>query len=84
MDVIAAGEAKNCFGRLLDLAQRKPVTIEKKGRPVVVVMSIEEYERLEELENKFWLEKAEEAEQGGFLGEKESNKLLKELLDAKD
>jgi prevent-host-death family protein len=40
---VAAREAKNEFGRLLDNAQREPITIEKKGRPVAVVLSIPEY-----------------------------------------
>ena len=32
-------EAKTHFGALLDMAQRNPVTIEKKGRPVAVLLS---------------------------------------------
>lgn len=44
-----AAEAKTKFGVLLDTVQREPVTISKKGRPVAVMMSIEEYERHEAL-----------------------------------
>ncbi|MGJ4940617.1 type II toxin-antitoxin system prevent-host-death family antitoxin [Bradyrhizobium sp. HKCCYLS1011] len=33
------------FERLIDLAHAAPVTVEKHGRPVVVVLAIEEYER---------------------------------------
>lgn len=44
---MSAKDAKNGFGRLLDTARAEPVTIEKHGRPVVVVMSIEEFERLQ-------------------------------------
>ncbi len=36
-------EAKTHFGALLDMAQRNPVTIEKKGRPVAVLLSESEY-----------------------------------------
>jgi prevent-host-death family protein len=43
---ISARDAKNSFGMLIDAARAEPVTIEKHGRPVVVVMSVEEYERL--------------------------------------
>lgn len=43
---ISAKDAKYGFGRLIDLARAAPVTVEKHGRPVVVVLSIEEYERL--------------------------------------
>ena len=46
---VAALEAKNRFGELLDSAQREPVTIEKHGRPVAVVMSAEQYREFEEM-----------------------------------
>ncbi len=38
--------AKYGFGRLIDLARAEPVMIAKHGRAVVVVMAVEEYERL--------------------------------------
>jgi prevent-host-death family protein len=40
---MGAVEAKIHFGRLIDDARRKPVIITKKGRPVVVVLSIEDF-----------------------------------------
>ena len=46
MKSMSAKEAKNGFGLLLDTARAEPVTIEKHGRPVVVVLSTEGYERL--------------------------------------
>ena len=48
METFAAREAKNAFGRLLDTAQREPVTIEKKGRPVVVVISKHAYDAMQQ------------------------------------
>ena len=47
MQTIAATEASNRFGQLLDLALQQPVTIEKKGRQVAVILSVEEYNRME-------------------------------------
>lgn len=47
METIAATEASNRFGQLLDLALQEPVTIEKKGRKVAVILSVEEYNRME-------------------------------------
>lgn len=44
-----AAEAKTHFGELLDRAQREPVTISKKGRPVAVMMSIHDYEEVQRL-----------------------------------
>jgi prevent-host-death family protein len=46
MKVMAAGKAKNAFGLLIDTARAEPVTIEKHGRAVAVMVSVEEYERL--------------------------------------
>jgi len=46
---IAAREAKTHFGELLDTAQREPVTIEKHGRAVAVVMSTVQFQELEDL-----------------------------------
>jgi len=43
MKAIAAREAKNQFGSLMDAAQQEPVAIEKHGRPVAVLMSVKEY-----------------------------------------
>jgi prevent-host-death family protein len=41
-----SADAKNNFGELIDLARATPIVITKHDRPVVVVMAIEEYERL--------------------------------------
>jgi prevent-host-death family protein len=43
---MSAREAKNGFGLMIDMARAAPVLIEKHGRGVVVVISVEEYERL--------------------------------------
>ena len=50
MKTLTAKDAKYSFGRLIDLARAEPVTVAKHGRPVVVVMAVEEYERLKVLE----------------------------------
>ena len=44
MKTLTAKDAKYGFGRLIDLARAEPVA--KHGRPVVVVMAVEEFERL--------------------------------------
>jgi prevent-host-death family protein len=46
MKTMSAREAKNAFGLLIDTARAEPVMIEKHGRGVVVVVAVEEYERL--------------------------------------
>jgi len=46
MKTMSAREAKNAFGLMIDTARAQPVLIEKHGRGVVVVVAVEEYERL--------------------------------------
>ncbi len=46
MKEIAARDAKNRFGQMLEAAQSTPVRVTKMGRPVGVMMSIQHYERL--------------------------------------
>ncbi len=46
MKEIAAKDAKNRFGQLLESAQQGPVRVTRNGRPVGVVMSVQQFERL--------------------------------------
>lgn len=46
MRTMTAKDAKNNFGLLLDCARAEPVQVNKHGRPVVVVVSVEEFQRL--------------------------------------
>ena len=52
MATIAAREAKTRFGALLDNAQREPVSIEKHGRRVAVMLSATEYDELMAMKRK--------------------------------
>jgi len=72
-----ATEVKNRFGRYLQMAITNPVIIEKNSNPVAVMISNEEYERLLKLENAYWAEKAAQAEKEGYIGKKESLKIIR-------
>ena len=50
MRSLSAREAKYGFGRAIDLARAAPVAVAKHGRPVVVVVAVEEFERLKALD----------------------------------
>ena len=50
MRTFTSANAKNNFGELIDLARAAPVAITKYDRTVVVVMAVEEYERLKVLD----------------------------------
>lgn len=44
MITITSVEAQNRFGQLLDTAQREPITITRRGRPVAMLMAVEDFE----------------------------------------
>ena len=46
MTTITATDAKNKFGQILEEAQREPVSIQKNGRDVAVLLSAADYQRL--------------------------------------
>lgn len=46
MKSVAATEAKNRLGAILDEAQREPIVIRRQDRDIAVVLSMAEYERL--------------------------------------
>ena len=52
MNTISASEAKTHFGALIDRVQHEPVTIQKQGRPVAVMVSFESYEPQSKPEEK--------------------------------
>ncbi len=50
MKTLTAKDAKYSFGRMIDLARAKQLAAAKRGRPVAVVMAVEEFERLKALD----------------------------------
>lgn len=46
MRSVAATEAKNRLGAILDDAQREPIVIRRQDRDIAVVLSMADYERL--------------------------------------
>lgn len=83
MKKISATEAKTHLGQHLEAVHAGPVFIEKKDRPVAVLLSMEEYERLRRFEDAYWTARAEEAEKSGWLGVEESMRLLKGAVGEK-
>jgi prevent-host-death family protein len=46
MKTVAATEAKNRLGAILDAAQREPIVIRRQDRDIAVVLSMADYDRL--------------------------------------
>lgn len=61
MNTLSANEAKTQFGDMLMKAQRAPVQINKNGKPVAVVISMDEYEGIESLKLRLLQSKAVQA-----------------------
>jgi prevent-host-death family protein len=74
-------EAQKNFDHLLELAQKNPVKIERNGRPVAVMISHEEFERMEAMEDAWWARQAQEASKEGFFDQKESEDFLAEMIN---
>ncbi|HNS56513.1 MAG TPA: type II toxin-antitoxin system Phd/YefM family antitoxin [Smithellaceae bacterium] len=79
----AATEVKNKFGQILESAMIEPIAIEKNGRKVVVMMSMSEYQRLLEIEDRYWGELALKAIDNGFLTEHDTKTWIERKLDVK-
>ncbi|MGH8191548.1 MAG: type II toxin-antitoxin system Phd/YefM family antitoxin [Rhodanobacteraceae bacterium] len=52
MKTLTSMEAQNRFGELLDAAQREPVTVTRRGRPVAIVVSIEDMREVLDARNR--------------------------------
>ena len=82
MSILTSKDAQNKFGAMLDKAQREPVTITRRDRPVAVVMSPERYAELEALEDSFWAARAKRAAKKGFLGREKTAEFMTGILNA--
>lgn len=47
---ISVAEAHNRLSQLLDQARKGPITITRRGKPVGVIITAEEYERLRQVQ----------------------------------
>lgn len=68
MKTMSSKEAKNAFGLLIDTARAEPVMIEKHGRGVVVVVAVEEFERLNQHQGSLAPGEAKNKTRGEFSG----------------
>lgn len=67
MKTMTATVASKEFGRYLDAAQREPVIVTKKNRPVAVTVSLQDWEELTQLRIEHGLSQGlEDLEHGRF------------------
>jgi prevent-host-death family protein len=81
MREVNSTEFKNHFGEFLDLAHDEPIAVSKSGKPIAVVLSAEEFDHLQKLDDAYWRARAEAAEaKGQWIGHDEAMRLLASRL----
>ncbi|WP_027188285.1 type II toxin-antitoxin system Phd/YefM family antitoxin [Desulfovibrio cuneatus] len=80
MNTVNATYAKQNFGACVADASKEPVVIEKSGRPTVVMISYEEFQRLQDLDDSIWLQRAQEAATSGYFSVAEADAFMKKRL----
>lgn len=78
MEIISAADIEAHFGQFMDAAQRGPVVVTKKNRPVGVFFS------MDDIQDIIWAKEAWEAHEKGYLSTEESAARLNALLNADD
>ena len=81
MKSLSANEAKTHFGELLLKAQKEPVQISRNGKPVAVVISMDEYDAIDKLKLNLLKLRAAEADNEALLVD--GNSFLNELMAGK-
>jgi prevent-host-death family protein len=75
-----ATEVKNRFGEFMEKARHEPVTVKKTGRDYIVMLSKDEFDRLQKFEDMIWAERAMEAEKSGFIGHEAAMEFINRRL----
>ena len=85
MQTMTATEAKQNFGKLLDMSIRGPVEISRNDRPLAVLIGLEDLKILvEEIENQILIEETEEIlATDEWIGVEESERYMQEVLSAR-
>lgn len=82
MDHTSLSEFRNRIGEYLGKLSGAPVVLERHGKPTAVVLSYEEYQRLQQMEDAWWGERARAALESGLVGHDEAIRYISGKLDA--
>ena len=81
MREVNATDVKNQFGEFLDIARDEPVGIRKSGKLTVVMVSADDFDHFQKLDDAYWVARAEAAERRGeWVGHEEAMRLLGERM----
>lgn len=81
MLLVNAKEAQTRFGEIMVKVNKEPIAISRYGKTAAVVISYEEYQKFQDLEDFYWEIKAKEAEEEGYLSVEESTNILDQILN---
>jgi len=81
MLTVNATEMKQRMGQYIEKALVEPVVIHKSDRPVVLMISMNEYQRLQDMEDQIWHERAVVALKSGLVGSNNAEHLLLSKLN---
>ena len=85
METLTSNQAKTQFGDLLLKVQRNPIEISRNGKPVAVMLSMEDYANLEALKMKQLQQKIQKADADLAEGKiHDGDMLLKSLIEEGD
>ncbi|HEY9774127.1 MAG TPA: type II toxin-antitoxin system prevent-host-death family antitoxin [Planktothrix sp.] len=76
---VDVSELKQGLDHYLDNAVVGPLIVERTGQNPVVLLSIEEFDRLSAFEDAYWAHQATEAQKSGWASEKEVAALLEKF-----
>ena len=62
MEIMTANQAKTHFGSALLKAQNQPIQISKNGKPVAVMISVDEYDNMENLKMRYLQQLVQQAD----------------------
>lgn len=83
MKSVTSTQLQRGSGHVIVDIQHGPLSLKHYGEEVGVIMSRKHFQEiLDALGDKYWGEKALKAEEEGYLGEKESETFLNDLLNA--
>ncbi len=81
MREVNATDMKNQFGEFLDLSRDEPIGIRKSGKLTAVMVSAEEYEHFQKIEDAYWVARADAAEASGqWVNHDDAMRLLTDRL----
>lgn len=84
MQEISSSEFKNHLGEYLASSQTEPILVQRSGKPIAVLLSPVEYEWLQQMEDLYWIARAQASEAAGeWIDHDESVKLLTQQLQQK-